>query len=69
MAHAFVIIHPYTPGLRPGTTPQGVMKHARTQTSHVLSPPSEMPYASEALFEDLYGNVVVLHERRALPAS
>ena len=41
----------------------------RSRGVHFLSSPSEMPYALEgvtieALLEDLYGNVVVLHEKR-----
>lgn len=36
---------------------------------HFLSPPTDMPYAVEALLEDLYGNVIVLHERRPMPSS
>jgi catechol 2,3-dioxygenase-like lactoylglutathione lyase family enzyme len=30
---------------------------------HFLSPPTHMPHAIEALFEDPYGNICVLHQR------
>ncbi len=42
---------------------QGTYEELQARGVHFLSPPAQMPHAIEALFEDPYGNVCVLHER------
>jgi predicted enzyme related to lactoylglutathione lyase len=48
---------------------RGTYEELRARGVRFLSPPTDMSYALEALLEDPYGNVLVLHERRASPAQ
>jgi predicted enzyme related to lactoylglutathione lyase len=47
---------------------QGTYADLTARGVHFITPPTTMPYAIEALFEDIYGNVFVLHQR-ATPAT
>jgi catechol 2,3-dioxygenase-like lactoylglutathione lyase family enzyme len=48
---------------------QDTYEELRARGVPFISPPAHLPHAIEALFEDPYGNVCVLHERPARNAQ